>query len=242
MNRLGLIRALGVLFIGGMLFVMPATAQVVRPHYGYIVSITDPVFIKEFITQQTLPITTDVDSLVFIDADGAGFGENDLVTAYPSKQTFPLSTVEEPIRSSMTQWSFSNPNQVTSPRTTSAQLFQDTRKQDTPNPLDGMLAFILKGLELYYTGTDMQGRFRQDSTTVFLEIWDFDPKKFRYREAEGLGLADTVQAFDLLHILRNDTLFLTDSTLYDVIYVYKTYTDTVYLPQTRAPEGAGAGH
>ncbi|MCX6600770.1 MAG: hypothetical protein NT025_04315 [bacterium] len=226
----------------GILAPVHSHAQVVRPHMGYQVAITDQTFIGEFINQQSLSITGAVDSLVFIDADGQGFGENDLVTAYPSKQTFPLMQVEEPSRSYMAQWQFAHPNQFTSPRKSSSELFRTARDPDDPDALKGMLAFIVRGLELYYKGVDVKGQFRQDSATVFIEVWDFDPNLFRYRDSEGIGMADTFQAYDLLHVLRNDTLLLSDSTLYDVIYVYKTFSDTVFVPQVRPAEGNGAGH
>jgi hypothetical protein len=207
----------------------------VRPYRAYCASVTDTTVIREFLQQQSIPTTEQTDSLEIIDATGNGFGENDLVIVYPSKQTYSLMTIEEPLKSMMKDWRY-NAEQLTSPDTTSAQLFEDARADSTgKGGFKGLLAFILKGLELYYGGNTVEGAFRRDQNSSYLELLNYNKDALKYRKLETAALSDTVHSYDLLQIVSRDTLVESDSTMYDVIYVYKTLHDTVYLPADAPP-------
>ncbi|MBU0508808.1 hypothetical protein KKH27_08240 [bacterium] len=225
-------RGIGSLFVVLVLFATTESpAQVVRPQFSRKITISDSVFIHDFIQQQALPIGERVDSLEFLDLDARGFSENDFVVVYPTRETFPLVEIGEQTRAYMEQWQTANPWQVTAPRMSSSQLFEMAGRPEVRSALMGMLGFVLRGLEVFYEGTNVEGRFRQDSNTVYIELWNFDPALFQYRDLEGTGMSDTITSYDLLQVVRDDTLFLTDSTLFDVIYVYKTFRDTVFIPQ-----------
>ena len=202
----------------------------VRPQRAYSASVTDMSVVRLFLEQQSIPAQGRVDSVEIIDAAGNGFGENDLVVFHPSKQTYSLMTIEEPLKTMMKDWYY-NAEQLTTPDTVSAQLFKAADEDSTgKGAFKGLLAFVLKGLEVYYSGARIEGSFRRDENSSFLELWNYDPSLLRYREIQSVGLSDTVQTFDLLQIVSHDTLELADSMMYDVIYVYKTLHDTVYIP------------
>ena len=146
-------------------------------------------------------------------------------------------SIEEPLKTMMTDWHY-NTSQLTSPDTTAAQLFTAARTDTTgKGAFHGLLGFILRGLELYYGGEIIEGSFRRDQNSSFLELWNYDPQAFKFRESVSAASADTIQNYDLLQIVSHDTLELSDSTMYDVIFVYKTIHDTVYVAAEAPPPG-----
>jgi hypothetical protein len=199
----------------------------VRPVMAYSASVTDRALIQQFMEQQAILSDEPVDSIEVIDATANGFGENDLLMLYPSKQIYPLMTVEEPLKSIMTNWRY-NLSQVTSPHVRAAELAQQARNDR--NPYVAVLSHVLRGLEKYYSGSQIEGTFRRDQNSSYIALWNFAADSFRYQDTREGGATDTLHYYDLLQITTHDTMFVADSTMYDVIYVYKTYRDTVYVP------------
>jgi hypothetical protein len=155
---------------------------------------------------------------------------------YPSKHVFSLMTVEEPLKTMMENWHY-NLQQRTTPFTRSSDLAQQARSEKSP--FAGLLSYIIRGLENYYNGSVVEGTFRRDENTSYIALWNFAPDSFRYKEANGAaGSSDTLHYYDLLQIVKQDTTFVADSTVYDVIYVYKTVRDTVYIPLDSAAGAA----
>ena len=207
-----------------------AQEVVVKPYNVYQAFVYDPTLIEEFRQGQMLEPDLEIDSIEVIDATRNGFGIGDLIVVYPSKQIFHLMAIEEPLRSIMSSWTYDANKLYSAPFITSAELRNSAR--ELQSPYAGLLYYLLRGLELYYPGGEyIEGFFRKDTETSFIELWNFDQAKLNYRESEGIGVSDTLRFFDILKVEANDTVFLSDSTLYDAIYIYKTITDTIFVPQ-----------
>ena len=206
-----------------------AAAQDVRvsPYRVNRAAITDRSLINLFMREQAMVARAVPESLVVIDAAANGFGQGDLLIVYPGEETHPLLTVDEPLRSIMDNWNY-NAGQITTADTLAAQLLLHAR--EFRDPYRGLLGQIVRGIEAYYQGSTIEGAFRRDRETTYLGLWNFDESAFGYREAPHLAGGDTVRSFDLLQLISSDTVYVTDETLYDVIYVYETVHDTVYLP------------
>ncbi|RJP82333.1 MAG: hypothetical protein C4524_00860 [Candidatus Zixiibacteriota bacterium] len=211
--------------------VTPAAAQevVVMPYQVYHAIVKDHTLIEEFRAGQFLAADLRIDSLEVIDATRNGFGQGDLMVIYPNKDVIHLMTVEEPLRSFMNSWRFNANQQFTSPNKPSTEILKDAKELESAYA--GMLTFVLQGVELYYpTEENIEGFFRRDKETTFIELWNFNPDELKYREPININLSDTQQVYDLLQVVSRDTVFIVDSTLYDAIYIYKTIHDTVYVP------------
>jgi hypothetical protein len=207
----------------------PAQEVVIEPYEVRHAIIAAKNLIETFREKQNLDPALKIDSMVVIDATRNGFGQGDLLVVYPSGEIFPLMTVEEPLRSIMDSWSYREDQQATTPEISSSNCLKKAKEMDSP--YIGLLGFILRGLDIYYPeGNYIQGFFRKDPETAFIELWGHDKDKFKYREADESGLGETIEAFDLLQIIRSDTVYIADSTLFDAIYIYKSTSDTVYMP------------
>lgn len=203
----------------------------VEPYQVHRTFVNDPTLIEIFRQEQLLESNMQIDSIEVIDATRNGFGQGDLMVIYPSKNMYPLIAVEKKLHNIMSSWEFDENLAFTSPYIHSQDNFGIA--EQWKDPFVGMLAFILEGLELYYPqGERIMGSFRyqKDEKIAAIVLWDFSENDLVYRPRKSGGIADTLEAYDILQVVKQDTVFLSDSTLFDAIYIYKTITDTVFVP------------
>lgn len=187
-----------------------------------VVSITDPelidFFMFEFFIAETL-----VTRMEIIDATDNGFGEDDLVKTYPSEAIyFPVPS--DSAQSIMNSWQFkANFQIVTEDRP--PEEFESLPSEKAEN---GIFASILKGLNRNYDDQPINIWFQRDDNGVTFEMWGFTQDSLNFSPPPP-PVPDSVVTYDLLRVTRSDTLIKADTTLYDLIYVYKTVSDTVYF-------------
>jgi hypothetical protein len=83
-------------------------------------------------------------------------------------------------------------------------------------------------LERNYQDLPIKLYFERDQQTATFEIWGYNPVKLQYKTAPPV-MPDTVTAYDIVHVLRQDTLVVADTTLYDLLFIQRTVSDTVFV-------------
>lgn len=202
-----------------------------------VVSIEDKslidFFVFEFFIAETL-----VTRMEIIDATGNGFGEDDLVKTYPSGQIyFPVPS--DSAQQIMNSWRFKANFQIV----TENRLPEDFERLQTEKAENGIFASILRGVNRNYQDQPINIWFQRDKSGVTFEMWGFNRALLNYTPAPP-PVPDSVVTYDIVHIIRSDTLIKADTTLFDLIYVYKTVSDTLILGEgveVRAPEGERFG-
>lgn len=187
-----------------------------------VVSITDKnlidFFLFEFFIAETLVTRLDI-----IDATGNGFGEDDLVKSYPSEAIyFPVPS--DSAQQIMNRWQFKANFQIVSEN-------RDPEEFESPSDgsaANGILAAILRGVNRNYTGDPIKILFERDDNGITFEMWGHEEGGLRYTPPPP-PVPDSVVTYDLVHVFRSDTLVNADTTLYDLLYLYKTVRDTVFL-------------
>ncbi len=187
-----------------------------------VVTITDKelidFFMFEFFVAETLVTRLDI-----IDATGNGFGEDDLVKTYPSEAIyFPVPS--DSAQKIMNSWQFKANFQIVTEHR-SPEDFENDSTQSAPN---GIFAGILRGVNRNYKDQPMKILFERDEKGVTFEMWGYNPTALNYTPPPP-PVPDSVVTYDLLRVFRADTLMKADTKLYDLIYVYKTVSDTVYF-------------
>lgn len=187
-------------------------------------AITDPDLIDFFIHAYLIP-ETGVSRIQFIDATGNGFGEEDLIKCFPSEKTyylFPSDTAQKV----MNNWKYEANYQITV-KNESPELFE---RLETDKAQNWILSGLLRGLNWNYNDLPMKIYFERDSTTVVFEMWGYNPWALQWKPPPPPTTVPET-TYDILHIIRSDTLFVADTTYYDQFYIYRTVSDTLFISE-----------
>ncbi|MFQ5709653.1 MAG: hypothetical protein ACE5HO_19525 [bacterium] len=187
-----------------------------------VVSITDKSLIDFFIFEFFIPETL-VTKIDIIDATDNGFGEDDLVKTYPSQSIyFPVPS--DSAQKIMNSWKFKSNFQIVT-ENRAPEEFENQPVESAPN---GIFAAMLRGINRNYDDLPIKIWFARDSNGVTFDMWGHNQAALHYTPPPP-PVPDSVTTYDLVHIIRSDTLIKADTTLYDLIYVYKTVSDTVFF-------------
>lgn len=187
-----------------------------------VVSVEDPrlidFFMFEFFIAETLVTKLDI-----IDATSNGFGEDDLVKTYPSEAIyFPIPS--DSAQRIMNDWKFkANFQIVTEDR--NPKEFEAVEMQKAEN---GIFASIMRGVNRNYADKPINIWFQRDASGVTYEMWGYNIDSLDFN-APPPAVPDSVTTYDMVHVFHSDTLIHADSTMFDLIYVYKTVVDTVIV-------------
>ncbi len=167
--------------------------------------IDDPGLIASIIESNLIPADADsVKKIRFIDITRNGFGDNDLLTLFPSRQTYPF-IVDATLANVMQSWHFN----------TGQQLITTNREPEffehlLPTGLQSrILAGILRTVNQNYHNLPIKLYFSRDSTgSVRLDLWGMDttgavlnwhPPSIRQSRSTGT---------DTIYIVQRDTIFV----------------------------------
>jgi len=213
-----------------MLLVLLAFARILRAQDAITVDkVTVPIvtieekelidfFVYEFFIAETLVTRLDI-----IDATGNGFGEDDLVKTYPSEMIyFPVPS--DSAQAIMNSWQFKANFQIVT-ESREPEAFENLPHEKAEN---GIFASILRGVNRNYQDQPINVWFQRDGNGVTFEMWGYNRGQLNYQPPPPEE-PDSVTTYDLVHVFRSDTLIQADTTMYDLIYMYKSVTDTVFV-------------
>lgn len=219
-------RRFGLTLLVAVLISNPARAQ--NPNIRVdkitvpVVTIEDRELIDFFMLEFFIADTF-VSKMDIIDATGNGFGEDDLVKTYPSEQiSFPVPS--DTAQAIMNSWEFKANFQIV----TDNREPEEFENIETEKAENGIFASILRGVNRNYQDEPMNIWFQRDQNGITFEMWGFNKNLLNYGPPPPT-MPDSVTTYDLIHITRTDTLIKTDTTMYDLVYIYKTIKDTVIV-------------
>ncbi len=93
---------------------------------------------------------------------------------------------------------------------------------------NGIFASILRGVNRNYQDQPINIWFQRDGYGVTFEMWGYNKSNLNFTPPPPPH-PDSVTTYDLVHVFRADTLIKADTTMYDLIYLYKSVRDTVIL-------------
>ncbi len=217
------VKTLGTLILlvclSGVLF---GGKPLVEPQVRLSTLVDDPDLIRQVLTEQLLALNpAEVEFLEFVDLDGNGFGSGDIFVVHPGNSVYILNRLSPGLQEEMSGWKFASNQEVVAPAA--------TRSRDLSpgnDPLLGLFSSILRILEAGYGSSPFSLELRRDSSLVEFRIWDYHPDSLHTLPPDifsGGGV-------DLFQFQRIDTLYIADTVLYDVMYLVKEITDTLYVP------------
>lgn len=187
-----------------------------------IVSIMDKNLINFFL-EEFMIIEDNVERIEVIDATGNGFGEDDLIKLYPSNQIyFPVPS--DTAQKIMNSWEF-RANFRIDAENKPAEVYEELPTNKAANAI---FASLVRGLSYNYKDLPIKIRCERDSSGVTFEMWGYNEEKLQFTPPPS-PLPDSVVNFDVVHVIRSDTLVVADTTFNDFMYIFKTVSDTVFV-------------
>jgi len=187
-----------------------------------VATINDQALIQFFIFEFLITDTA-VTKMEIIDATGNGFGVEDLVKCYPSERIY-VPTPSDTAQQIMNGWKFTANYQIVT-QNSPPEVFEGTKTDAAQN---GILAALLRGLQRNYKEAPIKLYFERDAKTATFEMWSYSPGRLSYTAAPP-PMPDTVTAYDVLSVTYQDTLVVADTTIYDLLYISRTVSDTVFV-------------
>ena len=197
-------------------------------------TITNADSIRKIVRIRLLPEKADsIQSITLIDANNNGFGSDDFVLVKPSGRSYeliPSAALTEMIKN----WHFTAETQlVGGPRQGSE--FLESLNEDDPKKkaANFILASMLRGLNNNYTAQPMNIYFRRSFNGAYaFDMWGYDvAEDSLYWQPPKYPPGGYIKNYDIFRVQRTDkdTLFISNTTLYDQIYIYHNVTDTVFI-------------
>ncbi|MBD3167657.1 hypothetical protein GF324_13740 [bacterium] len=223
--------AINVLIL--LMVAIPCTgvrAQVVTQSNKIIVQATlkDPETMQMFAEGMMLSADTQLDSMEFFDFKGDGFNEGDMIRFHPGGDILPLMDLNDRLLAVIANWEVEENKGaiVHSPESHVVQMVAEEEQ----SPFAGVLASLLRGIEHFYEGSYIEGMFIIKPETSELRIWRFNEDKMHWKDGVPGGASEVRNAFDLMKVVLEDTVFVVDTTMYDSMYIIKTLADTLFVP------------
>ena len=187
--------------------------------------ITDPGLIRLILEEFFIP-EENVVALDIVDISRNGFGEDDVVIAYPSQGVY-MAPSSEAVTKIMGEWKFK------------AEFEKDSELRDpsffenlpTDRAQNAILADLLRSLERNYKDLPIELRFSRDSTAFRFQIWNYNPRALHYTPPPP-PLPDTMAVYDVVSVIKEEKLIETDTTYYDIVYVFQSFADTLFIPES----------
>lgn len=192
------------------------------------VTIDDRSTIDFFVEEFFLPETS-YTRIEVIDTESNGFGKNDLLKFHPSGSMYYLDMVTDTAQKVMNAWEVEENVEIVTDRL-------DPARYDSVGTAEfGILGSLAEGIERNYRGAPININMRRDSTGIVFEMWGYEADSLVYTPPPP-PVPDSVPVFDLIQSYRTEETILPDTTTYDLLFIYRTETDTVFL---EPPEGDG---
>ena len=203
-------------------------SQVTRP----VVQIEEPDLITFLL--DALIILTEEETLMLevIDITSNGFGPDDVVVVHPSMVAHKLPPVlPADVQDLMNGWQLEANTQYDGANAPAEQYNPEiTRAGDGEGQAEQAILYdLLRSLERNYNGKPISILFERDDEAFSFQMWDFEERSLSYTPPPP-AVPDTVNAYDMLYLVRSDSLIISDTTLFDVFFVSKKVEEVIWMP------------
>jgi len=203
-------------------------SQVTRP----VVEIREPEVIAFLLDALILLTEEETEMLEVIDITNNGFGPDDVVVVHPGMETHKLPPVlPGDVQDLMNGWQLEANTQYDGANGAASFYNPETVTASVEKQAEQSILYdLLQSLERNYLGRPISILFERDEEAFSFQMWDFDEQALRYTPPPP-AQPDTVNAFDPLYVVRNDSLIIADTTLFDVFFVSKRVEETIWMPE-----------
>ncbi|MDI6401634.1 hypothetical protein QLX67_06480 [Balneolaceae bacterium ANBcel3] len=217
-------------------FESPEVSQIFRN----IVEITDEssiqIILDDFFITENVE---DVERIEIIDISDVGFGSNDILVIYPSRNVYVLDQPSPSLLEDMRTWSITEQRRD-GLNTLSADYFyphhadtldrSEISETEMELVMGSMISDVIESVNRNYHDMPISMRFERgglDEGFTF-QIWNYNEDAFSFQSRPAR--ADTIAVNDFLYVVFNDSTVVADTTKYDVLYISHSSEKTIYIP------------
>jgi len=214
----------------------PEVSQIFRN----IAELNDPASIQIIFNDFFITENIDqVDRIEIIDVSDIGFGSNDILVVYPSRNVYMLDQPSPQLAETMRSWSIREQRRDAE-NTLSADYFYpahadtlerwEVEESEIVLVQNALISDILESLDRNYTDMPISLRFERgelDEGFTF-QMWNYSDDAFSFSPRPARS--DSIAVNDFLYVLYSDSTIVADTTLYDIIYINKSVQEIIYLP------------
>ena len=184
-----------------------------------------PSLIGELLEQQLIPVpVSEVKTLVIHDLTSDGFGEGDVLELLPQGEVHVLTGLSVSLRQRMREWTFAANREVRAP----VNVTQEELRQAN-QPVASLLADLLAASHNNLGAGPFELALDRNQEELVLRIWDYSSDSLYSRGNLATEAGFDRRVMDVVQIVRQDTTYIVDQTLHDLLILESTVVDTVYL-------------
>ena len=203
-------------------------SQVTRP----VVEVRDAERISFLLDALIIFSDVEITMLEVVDITGNGFGPDDVVIVHPSMESHYLPPVlPTDVQEMMNGWKLEANTQFDG-----ANADAESYNPETGNSLgesqkaeQAIMYDLLRSLERNYGDGPMSLLFERNDEAFTFQMWDYQEQALSYAPPPP-AQPDTVNTYDMLYVLRSDSLVISDTTLFDVVYIKKKVEEVIWMP------------
>jgi len=198
-----------------------------EPTVIYKISIADTALIRQILRDQKQLVSGPIKRMDIYDLQNNGFGDNDVAVLKPHRPKQPplfLTGMSEETKEELSRL----PEVQIQDISMIAKVSDPKILEEKRDPIYGILASIIMGIDRNYHDKPIKLVFERNRSKMRLRVWGFNPDSLRFSPS---GKGGGGGGYDVYNVLRADTTVMADTTMYDVIYIYRRYADTLYVPR-----------
>lgn len=204
-------------------------SQVTRP----VVEVQDPQLVAFLLDALIILTEGETTSLEVIDITRNGFGPDDVVVVHPSMETHKLPPVlPADVQDLMNGWQLEANTQYdgANDRASVYDPERDPELRTSQQKAERAVLYdLLRSLERNYRDAPLSILFERNEEAFTFQMWDYNEDALAYTPPPP-AQPDTVNAYDMLFVLRHDSLIIADTVLYDLFYLQKTVEEIIWMP------------
>ncbi len=202
-----------------------AQAPLVRPVMHLEAGIADPGVIRELLVQQLIPVDpAGVERLELHDLGGDGFGEGDVLRILPEGGIHVLRSLSAELQERMRHWEFEANRELHAPRDVSAG---ELRQAD--RAVASLLADLLEASRNNLGEGEFEMALDMGGEGLLFRVWDYTADSLYARGLPVGTVRERRRVVDVVEVLRQDTTYIVDKVLHDLLILESQVVDTVYV-------------
>jgi hypothetical protein len=215
----------GIILVSQMLF---AQAPIVQPEMHMVARLEPSDLTRELLSQQFIAYES-LEYVELFDLTGDGFGEGDVIIVQPGRSSHILRSLSAGLRQDLKQWGFAAHRELRAPVDVSpAEL------RETGHSITAMLADILEVSRSNMGNGKFEMALDADEEGILFRVWDYYPDSLYQRPDQNLAYNRSAgRIVDIVEIFHQDTTYIVDSILHDLLIIESQVVDTVYIDQDK---------